>query len=119
MTAVPLRPQISRSISGFARLGVIVFLASLAAGGYLMARGFTVLGAGRPAVHAVVAQPVSHSAPAAGHYVPIERVQVGDRVVTPGVSTGEAPGTEVDPATWKLVRLRLDGVWADGTPDPL
>jgi hypothetical protein len=48
---------------------------------------------------------------------PIETIRVGQRVIaqTPGAS-GE---TQVDPRTWRLLRLRSQHRWPDGTDDPL
>ncbi|MSR57403.1 MAG: hypothetical protein EXS05_07000 [Planctomycetaceae bacterium] len=47
---------------------------------------------------------------------PIETVRVGERVLTgrDGVSAGE---TEVDPTTWRRLRLRSETRWEDGSLD--
>ncbi len=39
--------------------------------------------------------------------MPIEAVQLGDRVVTSDSTHTQESSTEVDPATWHLVRLRM------------
>jgi hypothetical protein len=50
-------------------------------------------------------------------YRAIEQVRVGERVVTPGTDAAESLPTAVDPATWKLLTLRLAERWEDGTLD--
>jgi len=50
----------------------------------------------------------------------IETIRVGQRVVTsvPGdAQAGTGTETQVDPATWRLLRLRAEDRWADGTLD--
>src|SRR6266446_3906466 len=49
-------------------------------------------------------------------YRPIERIHVGQRVITPGTDAGALP-TMVDPATWRLVKLQAVERWEDGTVD--
>ncbi len=51
---------------------------------------------------------------------PIETIRVGQRVVThrtAGLSGAPSAPTAVDPAIWRLVRLRATEVWPDGTRD--
>ena len=49
--------------------------------------------------------------------MPIEAVQLGDRVVTSDCTHAQDSSTEVDPATWHLVRLRMPN--PDGSKDEL
>lgn len=62
---------------------------------------------------------------------PIEQIRVGQRVITDlpegildidGQPFNESPpegATRVDPATWRLVRMRAEEVWPDGTVDDI
>jgi hypothetical protein len=72
------------------------------------------------------------AAPALPHaYRPIEAIRVGQRVITDlpegildidcqpfdrSLPDGE---TRVDPATWRLIRMRAESIWEDGTLDDI
>jgi hypothetical protein len=48
---------------------------------------------------------------------PIETIHVGQRVISQTV--GAFGETQVDPRTWRLLRLRAEYRWPDGTDDPV
>ncbi len=74
----------------------------------------------RPSAPTIEATPVAAqvSEPTAtAPSVAIEQLRPGHRVAG-SYSTGEMAGTtEVDPATWRLLRLRATNLWEDGTLD--
>ncbi|TWT37190.1 tRNA(Glu)-specific nuclease WapA precursor [Posidoniimonas corsicana] len=62
-------------------------------------------------------EPTPVAASVAETTAPIEQIQVGDRV-TGVYSADELAGhTQVDPTTWRKVRLKAESRWEDGTVD--
>ena len=49
--------------------------------------------------------------------VRIEDIRVGQRVISQSVAGPRE--TQVDPRTWRMLRLRAENRWADGTDDPV
>lgn len=63
-----------------------------------------------------VARPIYVSAPTHNHaFQHIEAIRVGQRVIT-GSNDSSTAG---NPSTWKLLRLRGEYTWDDGTVDPI
>jgi hypothetical protein len=85
-------------------IGLVWLIACLVAGGYC----FT-----RQAADATTSAAPRHVTQA------IETIRVGERVVTPETIPGFSLPTAVDPATWRLVSLRMLNRWADGTADTM
>lgn len=97
--------------------------------GLLICKGLTGRTALAPRAEAAVstAQPVKPSR----SFCPIEQIRVGQRVVTeladgildidgqPFDRSLPEGATRVDPATWRLVRMRAEDVWPDGTVDDI
>jgi hypothetical protein len=98
----------------FARLARLACLASL-----LLT--FTIWGLQRkqgPSSHLLTAHKAGSQNP--GWYTKaIETIRPGDKVLTAQGKRSEKGETEVDPRTWKLVKLRAWARWADGTLDDI
>jgi len=50
---------------------------------------------------------------------PIEALRVGDRVISDNPDVDSPRETQVDPKKWRLLNLRAETVWADGTVDDI
>jgi hypothetical protein len=105
----PPYPLKLRAVSGIAVLALCGFLAGLLVW-KASPPGQTTASSGS-SVQAVSYQPY------AVHHQSIDHVRVGQRVLTPHTDLGRSTPTSVNPATWKLVTMRLISRWPDGTQD--
>jgi hypothetical protein len=111
------RENLNRSVRlGLSLTGLIWCLACLSVGGWLLAKSQEPSQQGQHGGLVDAASPASYSD---SQHCPIDQIRVGQRVVTPESPPGEICATAVDPATWKLLNLRIEETWADGTKDVL
>ena len=106
------------SRSGVATVAALWLVACAAAGLCLLL--------GTPPAHVGSRAPQAVLLPSAGpspagisgaRFCPIEAVRVGQRVVSGAGTAAESTPTTVDPASWKLLKLRAVNRWPDGTID--
>lgn len=111
-----------RSRAGVSSLSLVWLLACVSAGLWVLLGGRVPTEDGAPAP--VPAQLAglggpNESAERGPHFQPIDRLCVGQRVVTPGTDPGVSLPTAADVATWRLLTLELVSTWPDGTRDAM
>jgi hypothetical protein len=107
---------IGHSRRGLSVAALVWFLACAGAGLWLISGSGQ--SGGRQAPNQIRAVSSVQDASATGlEYRPIESIHVGQRVVTPAMDAERPMPTAVDPCSWKLVRLRMERHWEDGTLD--